>query len=108
MFFSEHEIKTDADGYLINFLDWNEAVALSIAELENIKLGEEHWLVIHFVRKFYLQYHTSPAIRMLVKAMTKEWGPEKGGSRYLFRLFPEGPAMQATRIAGLPKPAKCL
>ena len=108
MLFSEKEIKTDADGYLINLSDWNEALALYIAELEHIELREDHWLVIHFVRQFYLQYHTSPAIRMLVKAMTKEFGPEKGSSRYLFRLFPEGPALQATRIAGLPKPAKCL
>lgn len=108
MLFSGNEIKTDADGYLINPFDWSEALALHIAALDNIEMREEHWLVIKFVRQFYLQYHTSPAIRMLVKAMTKEFGPEKGSSRYLFRLFPEGPARQAARIAGLPKPAKCL
>ena len=45
---------------------------------------------------------------MLVKAMAQKYGEEKGNSRYLFRLFPEGPAKQATKIAGLPKPAKCL
>ncbi|MGB0835445.1 MAG: TusE/DsrC/DsvC family sulfur relay protein, partial [Psychrobium sp.] len=38
----------------------------------------------------------------------KEFGPEKGNSRYLYSLFPKGPAKQATRIAGLPKPAKCI
>jgi len=47
-------------------------------------------------------------VRMLVKAMAKKYGEEKGNSRYLFRLFPDGPAKQATKIAGLPKPAKCL
>jgi sulfurtransferase tusE len=26
----------------------------------------------------------------------------------LQRLFPDGPAKQATKLAGLPKPAKCL
>ncbi|RND26036.1 TusE/DsrC/DsvC family sulfur relay protein, partial [Vibrio cholerae] len=46
--------------------------------------------------------------RMLVKAMEKEHGPEKGNSKYLFKLFPKGPAKQATKLAGLPKPAKCL
>ncbi|MCV5275913.1 TusE/DsrC/DsvC family sulfur relay protein, partial [Escherichia coli] len=27
---------------------------------------------------------------------------------YLFKLFKKGPAKQATKLAGLPKPAKCL
>ena len=45
---------------------------------------------------------------LLVKAMANKHGEEKGNSRYLFSLFPEGPAKQATKLAGLPKPAKCL
>jgi len=43
-----------------------------------------------------------------VKAMALKLGEDKGNSRYLYRLFPEGPAKQATKIAGLPKPAKCI
>lgn len=45
---------------------------------------------------------------MLVKAVSQKFGEDKGNSRYLQRLFPEGPAKQATKLAGLPKPAKCL
>jgi tRNA 2-thiouridine synthesizing protein E len=26
----------------------------------------------------------------------------------LYKLFPEGPAKQATKYAGLPKPARCI
>ena len=44
----------------------------------------------------------------LVKAMEKEFGPEKGSSRYLYKLFPDGPALIATKIAGLPRPVKCI
>jgi sulfur relay protein, tusE/dsrC/dsvC family len=101
-------IKTDPLGYLLDVNQWNQDVALAIAEKENLQLTEAHWEVIHFVRDFYKEYKTSPAIRMLVKAMAQKLGEDKGNSRYLQRLFPDGPAKQATKLAGLPKPAKCL
>lgn len=102
------EIATDAQGYLENSADWHEGLAIEIALQEHIDMTEAHWQVIHFVRDFYLQYNTSPAIRMLVKAIGQKYGAEKGNSRYLYRLFPQGPAKQATKIAGLPKPVNCI
>ncbi|MFU9137677.1 TusE/DsrC/DsvC family sulfur relay protein [Erwinia tasmaniensis] len=108
MFFEGKEIERDAQGYLKSTSDWHEALAPLLAAEEAIVLTEAHWDVIRLVRSFYLEFNTSPAVRMLVKAMAKEYGEEKGNSRYLFRLFPQGPAKQATKIAGLPKPARCL
>lgn len=102
------ELETDAQGYLKNSQDWTPAVAEAIAVQEQIELTDAHWEVIRFVRDFYLEYKTSPAIRMLVKAMGQKFGPDKGNSRYLYRLFPDGPAKQATKLAGLPKPVKCI
>lgn len=99
---------TDEFGYLKNLDDWSEDLAIAIAHKEGIELSEAHWEIVLFVREFYQEYKTSPAIRMLVKALAQKFGEEKGNSRYLQRLFPEGPAKQATKIAGLPKPAKCL
>ena len=101
-------IETDALGYLLNIDDWDVEVAQAIAKLENLELTDAHWEIIHFVRAFYQEYKTSPAIRMLVKATAQKLGEDKGNSRYLQRLFPDGPAKQATKLAGLPKPAKCL
>ncbi|UTJ45886.1 sulfurtransferase TusE [Atlantibacter subterranea] len=106
--FNDKQFETDNDGYLKDSSDWSEGLAEVIAEQEGIALTPEHWEVVRFVREFYLEFNTSPAIRMLVKAMAKAYGEEKGNSRYLFRLFPKGPAKQATKIAGLPKPVKCL
>lgn len=100
--------QVDNDGYLLNLDDWSETFATLMAEYDGITLTPEHWEIIQLVREFYQEYKTSPAIRMLVKAMSQKFGEEKGSSRYLQRLFPDGPAKQATKFAGLPKPAKCL
>jgi tRNA 2-thiouridine synthesizing protein E len=106
--FNEQEIATDKQGYLINFKEWHSDLAQLIADKDELVLTEQHWEVIRFVRAFYLTYNTSPAIRALTKAMKAEFGEEKASSRYLYRLFKEGPAKQATKYAGLPKPARCI
>ncbi|MCV3263018.1 TusE/DsrC/DsvC family sulfur relay protein [Vibrio harveyi] len=103
------EIETDAQGYLLDHTQWEEGMIELLAKEEEIELTEAHLEVVHFVRDFYEEFNTSPAVRMLVKAMEKAaHGPEKGNSKYLFKLFKKGPAKQATKLAGLPKPAKCL
>ena len=56
-------------------------MAKHIAQLEGVELTDAHWEVIHFVRDFYQEYNTSPAIRMLVKAMSEKLGADKGNSR---------------------------
>lgn len=106
--FNGREYATDKHEYLANLEDWDPELAAYIARLEDIEMTPAHWEVVHFVREFYQTYDTSPAMRVLVKAVSKSLGPDKGNSRYLYSLFPKGPAKQATRIAGLPKPAKCL
>ncbi|MGB0894349.1 MAG: TusE/DsrC/DsvC family sulfur relay protein [Parashewanella sp.] len=103
-----NDVAVDKQGYLLDFKQWSEDLAKVISEQENIELTQAHWEVVRFVREFYLEYKTSPAIRALVKAMALKFGAEKGNSKYLYKLFPLGPAKQATKIAGLPKPAKCI
>ncbi|MGF1762209.1 TusE/DsrC/DsvC family sulfur relay protein [Aliivibrio kagoshimensis] len=106
--FNGKEIETDAQGYLKDVHAWEEDMIPLLADEEGIALTEAHLEIIHFVRNFYLEFNSSPAIRILVKAIEKKHGPEKGNSKYLFKLFRKGPAKQATKLAGLPKPAKCL
>lgn len=106
--FEGQVIETDAQGYLKNSADWHEGLALLLAAQEDITLIDAHWEVVRFVRHFYQHFNTSPAIRMLVKTMMQKYGEEKGNSRYLYHLFPQGPAKQAAKIAGLPKPVKCI
>lgn len=102
------EIDRDAEGYLKNFSQWNKYLAVEIAKIENIHMTKEHWIVVDFIRDFYIKFNTSPTIRMLVKAISIQYGEKFGSSSLLFRLFPGGPAKQATKIAGLPRSVKCL
>jgi tRNA 2-thiouridine synthesizing protein E len=79
-----------------------------MADLGGMVLGEGHWEVLLFLREYYAQFAIAPSIRLLTKALGRRLGPEKANSKYLYDLFPEGPAKQACRMAGLPKPTGCV
>ncbi len=101
--------ETDDDGYLINLDDWSEDVAKKLAEAEEIEMAEDHWGVVNFLREYYEDYQIAPAVKVLTKAIAKEQGMDKkAASEFLYGLFPSGPALQACKIAGLPKPTGCV
>ena len=102
------DLALDKNGYLADPSLWTLDIAKLFAADEELELNDDHWQVIHYVRNFYEQFNKSPSIRPLVKYLAKELGEEKGNSIFLMLLFPGGPAKQATRIAGLPKPARCI
>jgi tRNA 2-thiouridine synthesizing protein E len=100
--------ETDEEGYLVNLADWNKDIAEAIAKAENVEMTDNHWEVVNFLREYYDEYQIAPAVRVLTKAIGKQLGEEKGNSKYLYELFPYGPAKQACKIAGLPKPTGCV
>ncbi len=101
-------VDTDHEGYLMRREDWSTELAEQLAQADNIDLTEAHWEVIHFLQEYYENYEIAPAIRILTKQIGKRFGKEKGNSKYLYELFPKGPAKQACRYAGLPKPTGCV
>ena len=100
--------ETDEEGYLLNLAEWTKDAAEHMAEEEKVPLTYNHWEVINFLREYYNEYQIAPAVRVLTKAIGKKFGAEKGNSKYLYDLFPYGPAKQACKIAGLPKPTGCI
>lgn len=102
------KILTDQYGYLIHSADWHEDVATMIAQGESLTLIKDHWHVIYFLRNFYQQYHKTPVIRILVNQLSVQLGPEKASSIYLNKLFPKGILKQASKLAGLPRPTRCM
>lgn len=101
-------VEADEEGYIIDISQWSKELAVLIAEDEKIDMTADHWEVVNFLRDYYEEYQIAPAIRVLTKAVKKSMGPEKGNSQYLYELFPYGPAKQACKIAGLPKPTGCI
>jgi tRNA 2-thiouridine synthesizing protein E len=101
-------IDADEEGYLTNINEWSEELGAEIAKAEQINMTSEHWEVVNFLREYYSEYQIAPAIRVLTKAITKRLGAEKGSNKYLYELFPYGPAKQACKVAGLPKPTGCI
>lgn len=104
----DREFELDEDGFLVDWEKWDEEVAKAFAAQDGIELTDEHWEIIHFLRKYYLEYKIAPPIRMLVKEVKKALGPEKGNLKYIYKLFPGGPAKMACKYAGLPKPTGCV
>jgi tRNA 2-thiouridine synthesizing protein E len=101
-------IEVDDDGYLINSNDWSQELAVQVAQFEGLELTDQHWEIIYFLRDYFKLYQLSPIAKVLVKEVGKRFGTEKGNLDYLYDLFPSGPAKQASRIAGLPRPTGCV
>lgn len=99
--------KLDQHGHLINRQDWNRSVAAKLAAKDGLELNESHWQLITVVQKIYDMTGDTPPMRLLIKLLRKEINPEID-SRYLYRLYPEGPVRYASKHAGLPKPKHCM
>ena len=102
------KIATDPEGYLLDRRQWSEAVCRYMAKQDHCTLTPVHWQIIYFLRQYYEDYEHSPAMRVFIKALRDVIGPEAANTQNLYELFPYGPAKQATRYAGLPKPAHCI
>ena len=97
----------DPEGYLLDLKEWTPELARTLSALEGIQLTEPHWLILNFLREFYLTYEHTPPMRTLVSLLRERFGEAIGNSLTLQQLFPGGPAKQASRLAGLPKPTRC-
>jgi TusE/DsrC/DsvC family sulfur relay protein len=106
--FDGKTFETDEEGYLEDLSEWNSDLADIMAKADGCDMTENHWEVVNFLREYYDEYQIAPAVRVLTKAIGKRLGKEKGNSKYLYELFPYGPAKQACKYAGLPKPTGCV
>lgn len=102
-FFNEHVTERAPGEYLVDLPEWNRRIAEQLAAEEGIELSEEHWEVLHFLRRRFAIQGQARYARRLTRELEENLSGAKG-SRYLYRLFPGGPVSQGCRIAGLPAP----
>lgn len=98
----------DEKGYLLDWTAWTPDVARAMAAADGVELTDDHWVVLGLFREYYAQFEIEPPMRALVRAVRERLGPDKGDSRFLYRLFPDGPGTQGCRYAGLPRPVSCV
>jgi len=104
----DKKLELDENGFLTNSNAWDRNVASYMAAVEGIQMTEPHWAVVNFVRDYYQQYQVAPPIKLLVKEIARTEGSQKANTKYLYTLYPCGPATQACKIAGLPRPNGCV
>lgn len=96
-------IYTDPANTMVDLDPWDESVGEQRAAELDIAMTAPHWEVVRFLRHHYqcngLVHHS----RDLVRDMEVLFA-DRGGRRYLYTLFPRGPVVQATYIAGVPQP----
>ena len=95
----------DDEGYLIEPGDWTPDLARALAREEDLRLEDEHWLVIDFIRDYQEQHRITPDIRHAAKHLAQLRGlDKKQGKARIFELFPYGYVKQACKIAGMRRP----
>jgi tRNA 2-thiouridine synthesizing protein E len=94
-------VHVDAEGFLTEYDEWNEPLAIQLAAQIGIELTDAHWQIIRFLRTDYAEQGETATLRRvstLASVAVKD----------LFTLFPGKPAKKMAYIAGLPKPHGCV
>jgi len=96
-------LEVNEEGFLTNPQEWNKDIALFLAkDQEGLdELNDDHWAVINYIRDYYEENELAPMVRKICKITGLKL-------KYIYELFPSGPAKGAAKLAGLPKPDGCV
>jgi len=94
-------VHVDAEGFLTEYDEWSEYLAVQLAAGIGIELTDAHWKPLRFLREDFRAEGQTATLR---RVSTLGGIPIKE----LFALFPGKPAKKMAYIAGLPKPHGCV
>ncbi len=96
------QVDLDAEGFMTDPKQWTKEIAETIARDNGIDpLTQKHWQVIDFCRADNEAKGTPPTVRRI----TKQTGIS---TKEMYQLFPKGPGVLSSKIAGLTKPKGCI
>jgi len=97
------KVELNQEGFMVHPEEWDNEVAEALAKAEEgiEHMTDDHWAVIRYIRDYYLEKSLAPMVRKVCKNTGFQL-------KYIFELFPSGPAKGACKVAGLPKPDGCV
>ncbi len=100
-----HTVERDGHGYMIDPTLWDRDVAELIAREEGVELGDDHWMIIDFMRASFEEHDIPVDARYVFTFLAEQKNLDKRATRKLFfELFPYGYVKQACKIAGMRQP----
>lgn len=98
-------ISVDEHGFLVDPEDWTEEFAAAVATEQGLKLTEEHWAVLRFMREFLATNGVAPDARFAFRFLEElRNDAAKTGRERFFEIFPYGYVSQACKISGMRQP----
>jgi len=76
-----------------------------MASDDGLELNEDHWDELRALQEYCARHDCNKySVRELHDALDEKFH-DKGGYKFLYRLFPGGPIAQGCKLAGLEPPA---
>ena len=94
-------VDVDADGFMTDPGQWTKEVADGLATEVGITLTDRHWIVLDFVRQDSVDQGEPPGVRRITKLTDVSM-------KEMYKLFPKGPGILASKLAGYGKPQGCV
>ncbi|MCB1787112.1 MAG: TusE/DsrC/DsvC family sulfur relay protein [Chromatiaceae bacterium] len=83
---------------------WSRRSAVAESTRQGIAMTDDHWSVVAHLRRVHLAQGVPGEARDLSSSLDRAFH-DRGGTRWLYSLFPGGPVHQGCLIAGVPEPA---
>ena len=94
-------VTVDDEGFMTDPGQWTKDVAEGLASEAGITLTDRHWVVLDFVRKDTVDQGEPPGVRRITKLTDVSM-------KEMYQLFPKGPGILASKLAGYGKPQGCV